>query len=260
MESPFPQPNQIGVALAGLPDVSGPSLRAVIDRLAGMGCRAASFSCNAPGLRPRELGRSARRDLGAVLRRADLSCSGVDLFIPPKHLADPTTSARAIEAYTEAIAFTADIAQLTGAPSVLTTVLPRNESAADAIAHIAEYADRHNVRLADLAWPPVTSRPPAIAPAFDPASVIPKADEDTSALAARYAKQLGAARLSDTDDSGRCIVGEGHLDTLTYLLSLSAGGYRGPVVIDVRGLKDPYQGVEKALSVCAQLPTPGANA
>ncbi len=260
VNDPLAQPNTIALSLSGLPEVSAPTLRSVVDRVAAMGCRGLSLSCNAPGLKPRALGRSARRDLAAALRRADLACSGVDLFIPPKHLGDPARSDRATEAYLEAIAFTADIAELAGAPSVLTTTLARDEASSQAVGAIAERADARNVTIADLAWPPLEDPPPAITPGFDPASVLRVSPDDAPTLAARYAKRLGTARISDADDAGRCPLGDGHLDTLAYLLSLFSGGYTGPIVIDTRGLKDPWAGAETALRACAQLPLPGANA
>ncbi|MEM1423980.1 MAG: hypothetical protein AAGH64_08240 [Planctomycetota bacterium] len=252
--------SDIALALSGLPDLSGPTLRATLDRVSALGIRSVALSANAPGLRPRELGRSARRDLAATLRRSGLDCAGVDLFVPPKHLGDPAHAQRAADAFLEAIAFAADISELTGAPAVLTTALPRDERAKQALATIYDAADTRSVRLGDLAWPPLDDAPPACAPGLDPASVIRTADDDAPTIAARYAKSLACARLSDADDAGRCPVGDGHLDTLAYLLSLSAGGYRGPVAIDVRTLKDPWGGVDRALRAASSLPTPGVDA
>ncbi|GAB4515198.1 MAG: hypothetical protein Tsb0013_19700 [Phycisphaerales bacterium] len=253
-------PSAIAVSLSGLPELSASTLRSTIDRVAGLGLRAVALSANASGLRPRELGRSARRDLAATLRRADLTCAGVDLFVPARHLGDPVHSDRAVEAYIEAIGFAADLAELAGAPAVLTTALPRRDEAQHALVTIADAADRRAVRLADLSWPPHDHAPPAFAPGFDPASVLRSADDDASTLAARYAKRLACARLSDADDAGRCPVGDGRLDTIGYLLSLSAGGYDGPVTIDVRALKDPWRGVDVALRATRELPTPGLDA
>lgn len=252
---PYDPATSPALALTGLPDVSAATLRRVIDRCASMGVRALALSCNAPGLRPRELGRTARRDVIASLKRADLACAGVDLFVPPKHLADPRHSARAVEAYREAIAFASDIAELTGTRKVLTTTLPRGEASVLAIEDLAGHADRLGVTIADLAWPPMDDAPASVAPALDPAVALRSVD-DVASLAAKHAKSLAGARLSDADDAARVPVGDGRLDAFSYLLSLHAGGYDGPVVIDVRGLKDPWGAVERAIEAIEDVPPP----
>ena len=253
-------PAHIALSLSGLPGLAAATLRTTLDRAASLGVRSIALTANAPGLRPRELGRSARRDLAATLRRADLGCAGVDLFVPPKHLGDPAHAQRATDAYLEAIAFTADMSELTGAPLVLTTALPRDEAAEQALATIYDDADTRSVRLGDLAYPPLEDAPPACAPGLDPAAAMRSAEDDAATIAARLAKRLACARLSDADDAGRCPVGDGHLDAFAYLLSLSAGGYTGPVTIDVRTLKDPWRGVEAALRATHALPGADADA
>lgn len=242
------------LSLSGLPDIGAATFRRTIDRVASMRVRAVSLSCNTPGLRPRELGRSARRDLAGTLRRADLGCSGTDLFVPPRHLADPPHSERAVEAYLGALAFALDMADLIGAPPVLTTTLPRDDASEQAIRTVASEADRLGVTIADLSLP--LGEGTTIAPGLDPASLLQR-DEDPVTTGAKLAKTLAIARLSDADEGGRCPVGDGHLDAFAYLLSLSAGGYTGPIVIDVRALKDPWTGVEAGVRAFEQLPTPG---
>ena len=59
--------------------------RRAISQLSDAGFRAAQLSASQPGLRPRELDQSGRRDLLATLRRREVSASGIDAWIPPEH-------------------------------------------------------------------------------------------------------------------------------------------------------------------------------
>ncbi|MFM9144330.1 MAG: hypothetical protein ACKORL_02915 [Phycisphaerales bacterium] len=62
--------------------------------LSAAGIRGAQLSATQPGMRPRELGESARRDLRATLVRLELVASGIDAWIPTSHFTDPATVER----------------------------------------------------------------------------------------------------------------------------------------------------------------------
>ncbi len=245
----------LSVSLSGIPGVSAATLRRMVERAAGFGVRGVVLNAATPGLRPRELSRSARRDIAAALRRAELVCDGVDLFVPPDHLQDPTHADRAVSALTDAVEMAAELAELTGGTPVLTTLLPseevgEHEPVADVL---GEMAGRVGARVADLAWPPGPARDAGpLGIGLDPATVM--LSEGLSANVPREAARLGgrlaAARLSDLDASGRATVGDGRLDAPAYLVSLAVGGYGGPVVADVRGLSDPWAALTAAMDTC----------
>ena len=77
--------------------------RVVLDRLAVCGFRAVQLSASQPGLRPRELDRSGRRDLAGRLRRLALVAAGVDLWIPRAQLLDPARVDRAVGTMLDAV-------------------------------------------------------------------------------------------------------------------------------------------------------------
>ncbi|MEM7756072.1 MAG: hypothetical protein AAF297_10600, partial [Planctomycetota bacterium] len=81
------------VAVSALPAL--PASKAAIGAVSAMGARAIQLDATRAGLRPRDLERSARRDLAATMRREELAFSGVDLWIPPHHFVDPDRADRA---------------------------------------------------------------------------------------------------------------------------------------------------------------------
>ena len=78
----------LSLSLAGLTPREGVAMepRAAIEWAAGLGYRAVQLDGAAAGVRARDLDRSGRRDLAALLRRLQLGFSGLDLWIPPAAL------------------------------------------------------------------------------------------------------------------------------------------------------------------------------
>jgi len=60
--------------------------------------QAIQLDATLPGIRPRELGKRARKDLTALLHRQDMLLAGLDLFIPRRHYLDSDHIDRAISA------------------------------------------------------------------------------------------------------------------------------------------------------------------
>lgn len=162
----------VSLAIAGLkPDglqlVGAGGLRDVFRWGGEIGCLGVQLSATVPGALPRELDRSARRDLAASLRRVGLGCSGVDCLIPPEHFADPNHCGRALEALGQACAFAREVLTLVehGAGAmgvgghsdlraVVSVLLPRELS--DAVRdELVGHAERNGVLLAELSWPRV---------------------------------------------------------------------------------------------------------
>ncbi len=133
----------------------GDQPRAALDRLAAMGFRYVQLSATQSGLRPRDLDRSARRDLLVRLRRLEMQVSGLDLWIPPAHFLDPALVDRAVDAVRAALELAGDLQRCP-----ISLELPRpldDESLGPVIETIAELALRVGVELADHAAPDATA-------------------------------------------------------------------------------------------------------
>lgn len=227
---------------------------------ASLGVRAVRLDATRPDVRPRALDRSARRDLAATLRRADLAFGGLDLLIPPEHFTDATHSERALDAAVGALRLAADLGELAGDADArsVAVVLPGDlpASALTALEHAA--ADVGAV-LADLAHPARDDETPThVRPGIDPPSVIIGA-ESPAKLAARLGSRLAHARLADISGQGRCAVGAsgGRLDITAYGAALSVAGVRS-VTVDIRGVPDLADAARRGLDAWAQaLTLPG---
>lgn len=243
----------------------GVSLRSQIERAALLGFRAVTLNAAAPDGRPRDLGRSARRDLAALIRRHSMVCAGVDLWLPAEHLVQPANAQRAMEALLDALDFAAEMVELTGGASggsgiggraVLSTSLlpPSIEGMPAVAAHIREAAISRGVVIADHHWPRKGEAEEALdsplGVGIDPAAMFlsegPLADP--AAAASKHGRRVFSARLSDANMTGRCEVGGGgRLDALGYFVALSTSGYAGWVVVDVRGVRDSEAAAVAAL-------------
>lgn len=205
------------------------------------------------GIRPRELDRSARRDLAALLRRSGLGLSGLDLFIPPKHFEDAAMLERALGAVAAACELVDELSRLVDARRVVSVVLPRiskRESGA-ASSKLGEATEsRHvenewtraigasivgGVRLADHALVD-GPRIDGVSIGVDPAMGM-LAGLDVMKMVGTAGDRIVSARLSDANELGRVVVGTGNLDVLAYLVGLHTARYSSPVTLDLRGLK-----------------------
>ncbi|CAN5743312.1 hypothetical protein BH11PLA1_BH11PLA1_06940 [soil metagenome] len=77
-----------------------------------LGLGGVTLDATRAGLRARELDRSARREVAALLRRNALTLAAVDAFVPPAHFADPATQERATSAVLAAIELAAELGGL----------------------------------------------------------------------------------------------------------------------------------------------------
>ncbi len=241
----------LSISLAGLNnDPAAPwfgGARAAISWAAAAGFRCIQLDATAPGIRPRELGRSARRDLAAFLRRSELSLSGVDLWIPPEHFMDPTRVSRAVDAANQAAELAGELARWSGGGGGFVSVVFPSGLAPDISGSLAESAMKCGAELADhrLAASPTAKGPDGAAvpshislgTGIDPAAAL-LAGQDPSILAARAGARLLAARLSDASLVSRVTPGSagGRLDEMAYLAALSVAGFKRPLVLDLRGV------------------------
>ena len=222
------------------------SPKRAIQAIAGKGFQAIQLDATLPGLRPRELDTSARRDLASTLSRSGLALSGIDLFIPPDHFIDPEHQDRATEAACAACALAGEIGRvpvglklpIDDLPNaVMEALLGASETAG---VTLAVYADAGADVLAQWIKRYETDQ---VVTGIDPAALLVRRD-DPAAVVQACSERLGVARLSDAvrgqADGRRVSVGSGDLDLLAYRVSIDLAPRRqGPVVLDLRGLANP---------------------
>lgn len=210
-----------------------------------------------PGLRPRELDRSARRDLNAMLRRVELVCAGVDCFIPAEHFTRNEMVDRALAAVEGAIELAADLGRAPVALSLPRRATDSSESTDDSskvqsdgfvMQSIAAMADRFGVEVADHTVPLLLPPPEGIGVGVDPAAWLAR-NENPADVVTRSGASVVSARLVDLLTTGlRGPIGdrqEGRLDATGYRVALSVVGYARPVVVDARQWLHPWEGLER---------------
>ncbi|MEY2716332.1 MAG: hypothetical protein RIT24_2675 [Planctomycetota bacterium] len=221
--------------------------RAALEWLGAAGYRGVQLSATDPETRPRELSMSARRDLAATMTRLELTCSGIDLFIPPAHFADATHMGRAFEAAEAAIEF----AGMLGRVPVTMPLAPKDSC--DFLSAMTAVASRHGV---DLLLPIVEASElemlsPPCAASIDCAAVL-AAGGDPSALVFRAQARLGGLRLVDLGRTGlRAPIlepRESRLDALALRIALDTVVFARSPVVDARQWTDPAQGLGAVLA------------
>lgn len=239
------------LSLAGWDVVGG--VREQLALVAAWGFRAVALDGKAPGLRAREIDRSGRRDLAAALRRAELACVGIDLWIPAEHFAEVTHADRALAAARGAIELAADLARLTDGVALLSLCLP--SGVRDVRDALAAAADPGDVVVADHQHPPAPGEPgDPMAVGIDPATVLFAGGDPVSALLAA-GDRLAVARLSDCTTAGRCEVGApgGRLDVAGYAPGVGLSSRSPMVVVDARQVQSAERAARAALDVWNRL-------
>ena len=220
----------------------GDKPRAVLDRLASLAFRAVQLSASQPGLRPRELDRSGRRDLLGRLRSLAIVPAGLDLWIPEAHLRDPARIDRAGGACQGGGEGRAEGGGVSGG----LLVARGDEDAPDwvepGLEAVVGRSRRFGVPLADCEVPP--SDRPDVGVGIDPVMWLSSGRDPVDAVAT-HADRVESARLGDLTASGdRIPVGDeeqGRLDLGAYRSALKRYGYNAPVVVDVRSTGDPWR-------------------
>lgn len=248
-------PAALAIPIASTERRGAPDPRAELLAAASIGYRAVQLDAASPGLRPRELDRSARRDLAALLRRLQLHFAGVDLWIPPEHLVDPAHAERAIAAIEQGISLVADLDTLVGPNDLgvdrgrVVCVRPPEKLGSDTISHLSSVAGKFGVRLVDFAYPsPFAVGEGAIGQGIDPAALLATGADPVAAVSTLTAAPA-AVRLTDLDELGRVLPGSrrGRLDLDAFAAVLTVRGFKGCVVVDTRGLAEPHRASQETL-------------
>lgn len=243
---------ELSISLAGLepetgaPWAAGP--RAAIEWAAAQGFRSVQLDAAAAGIRPRDLDRSARRDLAALLRRVQLRFSGLDLWIPSEHFADSARVQRATDATMAAIDLAAELARLVESPrgGMVGLALPA-QAPTGVLRILCAHAESRGVDVADHTTRDSMPSDERLGVGLDPAALL-LAGQDPVALAARWGGTVQCARLSDASAVGRVSVGGpgSRLDVRAYRATLDVLGYAREVVVDVRGVRDQAHALMRA--------------
>ncbi len=237
---------EISVSAAGYRDPKARSPREIIDAIGELAVRGIALDATAPGMRPRELGRSARRDLAASLRRHELELTGLDLWIPPEHFAHPVHAQRALEATTRALEMASELASLVGSRSrAVVSVVMAEETEQDMLRALGAAAQRVGATLADHRLrDDMGVLPAGVGVGVDPVFSLMDGGSPGMSVTAAGAR-LASARLSDANAMGRCAVGAngGKLDLRGYAGALIVSGLAW-VTLDVRDLPDGARAAE----------------
>lgn len=221
--------------------------RHALNRLHDMAFRFVQFSAAQPGLKPRELDRSARRDLLATMRRMEIEPAGIDLWIPPEHLCSASHVDRAVSALIAAIEMAADL----GRVPVSVQLPPKHDESDEAVYTVRAAAHRHGVPLADHAVFTTNDarheHDEFFGIGIDPAAWL-ASGSDPANIVSGNSTAIIAARLCDISTSGmRFPIGEraasGRLDVQAYKVALSIAGYTRPIALDARQWPEPWTGI-----------------
>jgi hypothetical protein len=226
------------------------SARARIQLATDIGYRSVTLDAKTPGLRPRELDRSAKRDIASLFRRNELRLSGIDLWIPPEHFVQPEHIDRAVGAVTACIDLVQELVALTPGDAVVSVQLPR-EGAVEAERAIAASAERAGALISDCRWP-MRGFEGSLGAGLDPVAALAAGQDPvlaasgSSILSARVSSMSDVAlRVALDDPSSR-------LDLDAYRASLSLAPMLRTLVVDVRGVLDAQAAGEAALQEWAQ--------
>lgn len=242
----------LSLGFAGLSLPTGADLRGLLETAAAAGFLGVQPDATATDLRARDLDRSARRDIAALLRRNELALTGLDLLIPPGHFADAARADRALAAVVGGIELAADLARLSGSGQAILCLVLGDGAAPgpEVLTPIVSRAETCGVVLADLgpAWAAAADPHPRspLGAAIDPASILSRGGDPATA-ASRAGAAIVQARFSDWSGVARCEPGRGRLDELGYLVALSTAGYSRPLVLDLRGVADAASASRRVL-------------
>ncbi|MEM7623120.1 MAG: hypothetical protein AAF235_07930 [Planctomycetota bacterium] len=262
--TPNPERSPLALSTAGLTrgSAGGPGSagdpKQVLTAVASAGVSGIVLDATAPGFRPRDLDRSARRDLAAHLRRSELAFAGLDLFIPPRHFLAPDLADRASHAAAAALELASDITALNGGEPMVATRLP-SDDAASLLAVLNAAAQRVGAVLVDHAPDrEAADLAASLRIGIDPA-VILAAARDVPDRVLRAGQCIGAVRLTDWNGSRRVPVGTGELDARQFFAALSIAAPEISPVIDVAGLPEPGRAARAAINTHAKHAAPGAT-
>lgn len=219
--------------------------RSAMDETASRDIRHIQWSANHPGMRPRDLDRSARRDLLATLRRRSLGLAGIDLWIPATHFTDSPHNERALEALLGCLVLAEDLGRVP-----VSTSLPGGDDLTHVRYLIDAEAERRGVIVADHNVDSRLNAGAGIGFGIDPAVLISAGHDPAQAVIAA-GSDCKSARLCDLLTSGmRGPIGQpdGQLDVVSYRATLTAIEFDRPIIIDVRQWQDPWTGIDRTVT------------
>lgn len=235
---------------------------------------------------------SALRDLRASLRRAEVECSGIDLWTTAAHWTDAACVEELLSETAEALNAAEELGRVPVTLALPGPAADAREEAIrrDAIGATVHAAERRGVRLADIggegARAAAAARLPRSAGAIDggvsrvavatlkdaagsgpptwpwpplgacvDAAALLATGQSPHAVVLALGERMVAARVVDLLRTGmRGPLGQpdGQLDTLEYRMALETTGFRGLPVVDARRWPAVRDGVNRTLEAWAR--------
>jgi sugar phosphate isomerase/epimerase len=243
------------------PSAGAARFRDALDLCARAKASGVQLDARWPGVRPRELDRSGRRDVALLLRQRQLGFAGVDCLVPPEHFAASEHVDRALASVLSAIELCADLraagatAETGSGACVCINTLPGTPG--DVLRAIGARAEAMGVLVGDLRSPPAAPGvEPRVGVAIDPVTLLADSGSgprpDIGGFVLGNAGRIAQARLSDLhrDLAGVRIApgsATGRLSLAHYRAALSIAGYAGGVVLDLQGVQDPERAIAAAV-------------
>ncbi len=188
----------------------------------------------------------------AELKRLELHCDSIDLFIPPEHFTTADTMDRAIHAVRDALDLGSDL----GAGVLFLRLPPEAFDAppSEATQALIEYANSSRVRLADVGLRGRALQalekgaPISIGIGIDTASWLADGRDPLEGLIL-HGGLVAGVRMVGLDETGSRVPPTSHaridVDAWRQAFEINAHGVSS--VIDARGWREPVDGVAQAL-------------
>ena len=223
----------------------------------GAGVGAVTVWAAEPGMRPRSLSRSARRDVAARLRRAGVRCVGVELWVPRQHFDEPGRVDGAVEALVSCVSFATELAELTDGSAALHTSLPMSDGwLHPAASTVVDAALGDGVAVIDHGELGVSDagENAGVRAGVDAAACVLRG-EDPGDVVLANASRVASVRVGDAVGNARVRLGRGELDLTGLVIAWSPVASKPGLVIDLRGVDSPAERLGEAVdSVTGLLP------
>lgn len=227
-----------------------------------------TMSAAETGMRPRDLSRSARRDIAAQLRKGGVSCIGVELWIPQRHFAEGEHQQRAVDALTDAIRYAAEMSELTDGAAALHTSLPlaTDEDSSEQLPTVIHPCTRavlddaasHGVDVIDHGVFGTSDQgmSAGCSIGIDCSLEVMRASDPVDKLL-HHSSRVRSLRLSDAVGGSRVRIGSGDLDMFKLIITWSTLREKPALVIDLRGIESPEIALTATIDAYESMLPPG---
>ena len=235
----------LSLAMSGLD--SALDVRGALARVRSAGFGWVQLDASARSMRARELDRSGRRGLAALLRRLGLRASGLDLWIPAGHFSPGDNLDRAVAAVGGAIGLAGDLGALGLEDIRVVSIETPGDIPGDVLGDLAHLARDRGVRIADHRLDD-----DVLDCGVDPARILADGG-DPAEILLRMDQRVASCRLSDVSGGARILplIEGGTLDVGCYRSAMERVGYQRAVVLDLAHVRGGLEGAPGVLRAWA---------